>query len=173
VPAESTAARATELHQRLRTIKSTVAVAESLTGGLLAAALTDTPGASATMRGGLVVYATDLKASLAGVSSELLARRGAVDPEVAAGLAIGARERLGASFGIGVTGVAGPDQQDGRTVGTVYVAVAGPVGEPVVHELQLAGDRASIRHAAVDACLDALAAALTELESAPGRESGS
>ena len=83
--------------------------------------LTDTPGASATFRGGLTVYATDLKASLAGVSEDLLERKGAVDPEVAIELARGVRSRLGASWGVGVTGVAGPDPQDGRSVGTVFV----------------------------------------------------
>lgn len=117
---------ATRLHDQLRRRQQTVAVAESLTGGLVAATLTDTPGASATFRGGLVVYATDLKASLAGVSAELLERKGAVDPQVAIELARGVRSRLGATWGIGVTGVAGPEPQDGRPVGTVFVGVAGP-----------------------------------------------
>src|SRR5690606_39530601 len=98
----------------------TLAVAESLTGGLLAATLVDVPGASRAFRGGLVVYATDLKASLAGVPSDLLAERGAVDPDVAVALAAGARQRCGADWGLGTTGVAGPDPQDGVPVGTVY-----------------------------------------------------
>jgi nicotinamide-nucleotide amidase len=147
------------LHAALARTGATVATAESLTGGLLAAALTTTPGSSATMRGGLVVYATDLKASLAGVSAQLLAERGAVDPEVAAELAEGVRERLGATFGIGVTGVAGPDGQDGKPVGTVYVAVAGD-GVRVVRERQFSGDREAIRACAVEACLEALAEVL-------------
>lgn len=134
------------VHQQLRARHETVAVAESLTGGLVAAALTDTPGASATFRGGLTVYATDLKASLAGVSADLLERKGAVDPEVAIELARGVRTRLGASWGVGVTGVAGPDPQDGRAVGTVFLGVAGPreAGETVC-ELMLSGDRNMIR----------------------------
>ncbi|HEY8827173.1 MAG TPA: CinA family protein [Jatrophihabitantaceae bacterium] len=144
-----------DVHARLGERGATVAVAESLTGGLLCAALTDTPGASATMRGGLVVYATDLKAALAGVSEAMLAERGAVDPEVTLALAQGARARLGATFGVGVTGVAGPDPQDGKPVGTVFAAVAGPHGE-TVREHRLAGDRAEIRAAAVQVCLDLL-----------------
>lgn len=139
------------LHQQLREREQTVAVAESLTGGLLSAALTSTSGASLTFRGGLVVYATDLKASLAGVSPPLLERRGAVDPAVAAELARGVRQRLSATWGIGVTGVAGPQPQDGQPVGTVYLAVVGPrqAGE-TISELRLAGDRNRIRQQTVE-----------------------
>jgi nicotinamide-nucleotide amidase len=140
----------------LRSRGATVAVAESLTGGLLTAALTEPGGASSVLRGGLVVYATDLKATLAGVDRELLTARGAVDPEVARQLASGARDRLDATFGVGVTGVAGPDAQDGRPVGTVFAAVAGPEGV-VGREFRLAGSRTEIRAAAVAACLALLA----------------
>jgi len=104
----------------------TVATAESLTGGLLAAVLTEIPGSSAVVRGGLVVYATELKHQLAGVDADLLAIRGPVDAQVAAALADGARRRCGASVGIGLTGVAGPDPQDGVPVGTWFCAVSGP-----------------------------------------------
>src|SRR5262249_47562306 len=113
-----------QVHAALLDLRATVACAESLTGGLLAAALTETPGASSTMRGSLAVYATDLKATLAGVDPLLLAERGPVDPDVAVALAEGARRRLGATFGVGVTGVAGPDAQGDAHVGTVFVAVA-------------------------------------------------
>jgi nicotinamide-nucleotide amidase len=143
------------LQQRLVAAGATLAVAESLTGGLLSAALTETAGASAVMRGGLVVYATELKQTLAGVSGELLAERGAVDADVALGLARGVRTRLGATFGLGVTGVAGPDEQDGVAVGTVFVALAGPDGE-VVARRDLNGDRGEIRRSAVDAALELL-----------------
>ena len=145
------AERAARLHEQLRRAGQTVAVAESLTGGLVAAALTMTPGASATFRGGLTVYATELKAQLAGVPAELLARKGAVDPEVAIELARGVRRRLGSSWGVGVTGVAGPEPQDGRPVGTVFVGVAGPTdaGETVC-ELNLSGDRNTIRALTVE-----------------------
>lgn len=146
-----------ELHSRLRTLDATVAVAESLTGGLVTARLTETPGVSSTVRGGLVVYSTDLKTALAGVDETLLAERGAVDPQVALELARGARERLNASYGLGVTGVAGPEEQDGKPVGTVFAAVAGPLGERH-RELRADGDRAAIREAAVQLCLELLSA---------------
>ena len=143
----------------------TVAAAESLTAGLVCATLARVPGASAVLRGGLVVYATELKASLAGVSSELLAEHGAVHPEVAAQLAEGARDRCGATWGLGLTGVAGPSAQDGVAPGTVHVGLAGPgtrtphlsgarVAEPptrgeasfvTVRTLGLEGDRDLIR----------------------------
>ncbi|MFF4873869.1 CinA family protein [Streptomyces sp. SID5770] len=106
----------------------TLAVAESLTGGLVAAELTGVPGASASFRGSVTAYATALKHELLGVDEALLAERGAVDPEVASQMAAGVRARLGADWGIATTGVAGPDPQDGQPVGTVYVAVAGPAG---------------------------------------------
>jgi len=156
------------LHADLRELGATVAIAESVTGGLLTAALTATPGASLTVRGGLVVYATELKAALAGVPTRLLDERGAVDPDVALALARGARTRLGATYGLGVTGVAGPDPQDGKAVGTVFLALAGPADETVA-ERDFAGDRAAIRAAAVEAMLDILkrecATAITALRS--------
>jgi nicotinamide-nucleotide amidase len=135
---------------------ATVAVAESLTGGLLGAALTTTPGSSSTFRGGVVVYATDLKESLAGVPGPLLAAEGPVSAHVAAALAAGARDRLGATFGVGVTGVAGPDPQNGQAVGTVHIAVAGPA-EGEVRSLRLHGDRDQIRAGSVEAALGVLA----------------
>lgn len=110
----------------LRRAGLTVATAESLTGGLLGAALSSVPGSSAVLRGGLIVYATDLKHTLAGVPAELLAARGPVDPDVAVALAAGARKRCGADLGVGLTGVAGPDPQDGHPPGTWFVAVTGP-----------------------------------------------
>jgi nicotinamide-nucleotide amidase len=131
----------------------TIATAESLTAGMVAVAITDVPGASASYRGGLVTYATDLKATLAGVPDALLAARGAVDPDVAAAMAVGVRDRLSATWGLALTGVAGPDPQDGKPVGLVYVAVAG-AAKPAVTELQLSGDRAEIRAAARDHALD-------------------
>lgn len=134
----------------------TVATAESLTGGLVAATLTDLPGASSMFRGGFVVYATDLKNVLAGVPERLLAERGPVDPDVARALAEGARERCEATWGLATTGVAGPDPQDGKPVGLVFVAVAGPDGA-AVRELRLQGGRMQIRAATVEAVLDLLA----------------
>jgi nicotinamide-nucleotide amidase len=147
------------LLDRLVARGQTLAVAESLTGGLLAATIVDVPGASAAFRGGFVVYAADLKASLAGVPWPLLESHGPVDPSVAAALAAGARERCEADWGVATTGVAGPDSQGGQPVGRVYVAVAGP-GEPIVREFNLPGDRSAVRHGAVAAALDLLTMAL-------------
>lgn len=150
------------IHASLAARGATVAVAESLTAGLLTAALTETPGASRTVRGGLVVYATDLKIQLAGVPDSLLVAHGPVSAEVAVALADGARQRLDASYGLGLTGVAGPDPQGGQPVGTVYAALVGPVGPAgaQVRRLMLGGGRAAVRAGAVRAVLDLLADAL-------------
>ncbi|CAG6392961.1 nicotinamide-nucleotide amidohydrolase family protein [Streptomyces cocklensis] len=134
----------------------TLAVAESLTGGLLAAELTGVPGASRSFRGSVTAYATALKQELLGVDGLLLAERGAVDAQVAREMAGGVRRRLGADWGAATTGVAGPDPQDGQSVGTVFVAVAGPGGVDEVAALQLSGDRTAIRRASVAAVLDLL-----------------
>ena len=144
-----------DLVARLRGLGHTVATAESLTAGMVAAELTSVPGSSAVLRGGLIVYATDLKAQLAGVDRELLRRHGAVHPDVAAQLATGARKRCGATWGLGLTGVAGPDPQDGVAPGTVYVAVAGPPGVEV-RRLLLVGGRQDVRAGSVTAVLDLL-----------------
>ncbi|MQA07187.1 MAG: nicotinamide-nucleotide amidohydrolase family protein [Pseudonocardiaceae bacterium] len=140
---------------RLSARGQTVACAESLTGGLVCAALTAIPGSSAVVRGGLVVYATELKATLAGVDERLLAEHGAVHPEVAAALARGARQRCAADFGVGLTGVAGPDPQDGVPPGTVYLAVAAPHGLTST-TLRAPGDRHAVRSAALVGVLDLL-----------------
>jgi len=147
---------AADLVSRLTARGQTVAVAESLTGGLVAAALTDVAGASAVVRGGVLAYATDLKAQILGVDQGLLARVGAVDPDVAEQMATGVRSLMGATYGLATTGVAGPDQVDGKAVGTVYVAVAGP-GSATVRALCLSGDRGEIRTRSVLAVLALLA----------------
>jgi nicotinamide-nucleotide amidase len=144
----------------LRDRGQTLAVAESLTGGLLAATIVDVPGASDAFRGGLIVYATDLKVELAGVPPALLAAHGPVHADVAAALAGAARERCAADWGLATTGVAGPDPQDGISVGTVFVGLAGPRGQAAVQALRLDGDRAAIRAATVRAALALLDAAL-------------
>ena len=133
----------------------TVAVAESLTGGLLAAALVEIPGASVVFRGGIVAYATDLKASLLGVPHVLLDRYGPVHADVAAAMADGVRTRLGATFGLATTGVAGPDPADGQPVGTVHIAASWPGGVRP-QSLRLSGDRRSIRQQTVVTCLKQL-----------------
>ena len=135
----------------------TIAVAESLTGGMLVAELIATPGASAAVLGGVVAYDTRLKRTLLGVEADLLAEVGAVDPRVAEQMADRVRGVLAvdgkpADIGISTTGVAGPDPQDGKVVGTVYVGLA--MGERVFSiELNLAGSRAAIRSATVTEAL--------------------
>ena len=140
---------------RLTAAGQTVAVAESLTAGLVGAALTEVAGSSAVFRGGVQVYATDLKASLAGVPQDVLDEHGAVSARTAEALAQAVRGRLGATYGLALTGVAGPDPQEGHPPGTLHVAVAGPDGT-VSRSLRLPGDRARVRLLAVTAGLDLL-----------------
>ncbi|MEV7739602.1 CinA family protein [Streptomyces sp. NPDC088921] len=155
---------------QLLTVKGqTLAVAESLTGGLVAAEITAAPGASQAFRGSVTAYATELKHELLGVDSTLLSQRGAVDPQVASQMAAGVRKALGADWGIATTGVAGPEPQDGKPVGTVFVAVDGPsagasdaAGGGKVTALRLNGDRAEIR---MESVRSVLALLLEELAS--------
>lgn len=146
----------------------TLAVAESLTGGLVVSALVGVPGASRVLRGGVVAYMTDLKASLLGVDADLLAEEGAVHPDVAAGMAHGAAERLEATYAVATTGVAGPDPQDGHPVGEVWVAVSAPGlawqrGETVRRlDLDPALGRPGIRAASAAAALETLLEVLQE-----------
>jgi nicotinamide-nucleotide amidase len=140
----------------------TVAVAESLTGGRVAAALTAVPGASSVLRGSVTAYATDLKARLLGVDAALLDRVGAVDGEVARQMALGVRRVCGADVGIATTGVAGPSEQDGKPVGTVFVAVGGPDSDLfLVTPARFAGDRAGVQDAATRLALTSAVAHLT------------
>lgn len=148
----------------------TIAVAESLTGGALASALVDVPGASAVLRLGVVSYATEMKHRVLGVDAALLRDRGAVDPEVARQMASGVRGLAGiddspCSVGVATTGVAGPAPQDGHPVGEVWIglAVADARGEQVsAHGVQLQGDRDEIRAQSVAQALRILHAALVE-----------
>ncbi|MET7684137.1 CinA family protein [Streptomyces sp. NPDC005423] len=159
---------ATEVVRLLTVSGSTLAVAESLTGGLVAAEITSVPGASKAFRGSVTAYATELKHELLGVEAPLLAAHGAVHPQVAAQMAAGVRRALGADWGVATTGVAGPDPQDGQPVGTVFVAVAGPapagtgaVGGGKVASLRLNGGRAEIRKESVRSVLALLLEQLT------------
>lgn len=140
---------------------ATVATAESLTGGLVCATLVSVAGASDVVLGGIVAYASQAKIDLLGVDPALIAARGTVDAEVAAQLAIGARKRFGATYGLSTTGVAGPDPSEGKPVGTVHVAIAGPDGVSTT-ELHLDGDRDTIRTGTVDALLSQVVATLRE-----------
>ncbi|KUI17654.1 competence protein [Mycobacterium lehmannii] len=138
----------------------TVATAESLTAGLLAATLAGVPGASAVLRGGLVTYVEDTKISLAGVTRQMLDEVGPVAAPTARALAVGARMRCEATWGVGLTGVAGPELHGGHPVGTVFLGIAGPVETDVV-ELRLDGSRWEIRLAAVREAVVRLRSALT------------
>jgi nicotinamide-nucleotide amidase len=149
------------LHRALLARGETVAAAESLTAGLFCATLATVPGASATLRGGVIVYATELKNVLAGVPGDLLAAHGPVSPETALALADGVRDRCASSWGVGLTGVAGPDPVDGHRPGRVYVGIAGADGTDVVR-LDLPGDRAAVRTGAVGAAMRELLARLGE-----------
>ena len=159
-------AAAADLVTRLTAAGQTVAVAESLTGGLVSAALTEVPGASVVVRGGVLAYATDLKAAVLGVDEGLLAQVGPVDADVAGQMADGVRLLMGATYGLATTGVAGPDEVDGKPAGTVYVAVAGP-GSARVKALRLTGGRGEVRAQSVLAVLILLA---EELDGQIGEE---
>lgn len=139
----------------------TVAVAESLTGGQVCDALVAVPGASRTLRGGIVAYATEVKRTVLGVDGDLLALVGPVHAAVARQMASGVARVLGASLGLATTGVAGPGPQDGLAAGTVVVAAVLGDGRYVVHEHHCEGDRGAVRAAAASA---ALAAALELLD---------
>ncbi|MDP3950746.1 CinA family protein [Microbacterium sp.] len=141
-------------------------VAESLTGGALAAEIVSVPGASATLLGGVVAYATPVKESLLGVDAALLDEHGPVHAMIAEQMARGVRTAVAisgrpADVGLSTTGVAGPDSPDGQPVGTVYIGVATP-SEVRAHAFMFAGDRASIRAQAVDAAIEALLKAMRE-----------
>lgn len=136
----------------LTAVGQSVACAESLTAGLVSATLADVPGASAVLRGAMVVYAPDLKVSLLGLSAELINRVGTVHRDVAIELAAAVRDRLGATWGLSTTGVAGPGPAEGKPAGTVHVAVCGPSGT-VARELRLSGGRAQVRGQSVAAVL--------------------
>lgn len=162
------------LIDELRSRSQTISFCESLTAGLASATLASVPGASDVLRGGLVTYATDLKATLAGVDPQLIERFGVVSPAVAREMARGCRAACGSDWAVSLTGVAGPDRQDGHEVGEVWIGVSGPrwtasssaaelvpaplgryalvPGEPEPVRL-LTGDRAEIRERAVEAAL--------------------
>lgn len=135
----------------------TIAVAESCTGGLLAARLTDRPGSSAYVLGGVVAYANAAKTALADVDPALIERCGAVSAEVADALADGALARFGADVGVGVTGVAGPDGgTPEKPVGRVHVAVAMREGARIARRLDLPGSRPDVRDRATTVALHLL-----------------
>jgi nicotinamide-nucleotide amidase len=146
---------ADDLLALLRTEGATLATAESLTGGRLAAAITAVPGASASYVGGVVAYATRVKQELLGVPDAVVAEHGVVSAPCATAMAEGVRTALGATWALSTTGVAGPEEQEGHPVGTVFVGVAGPDGARALR-LSLAGDRAEVQDRTVAGALATL-----------------
>ena len=143
--------KAEQVLAHLRARGMTLATAESCTGGLIGAMLTDVPGASAVYRGGIISYVNEIKHALLGVEQETLDACTAVSRETAHEMARGARERCGADCAVSVTGLAGPDGDGtGRPIGLVYIAVDS-AGFSFCRELHLTGDRARIREQAADA----------------------
>lgn len=129
-----------------------LAVAESLTGGQVAASLVAVPGASRVLVGGVVAYATRIKAEVLGVDAQRLERTGPVDAVIAIQMAEGAARIMGAEVGLATTGVAGPGPADGHEAGQVHIAVVTPCAS-AHRELRLAGDRDRVRQGAVEAVL--------------------
>lgn len=136
----------------------TVATAESCTGGLVLHLLTEVPGSSAYVRGGIVAYADEVKRDLLGVTADVLAAHGAVSAQVAVAMAEGARDRLRTQLGVGVTGIAGPNGgSEAKPVGLVYVAVAGP-GSTTVRRFLWPGDRSENKRDSARAAIEMLLA---------------
>jgi nicotinamide-nucleotide amidase len=167
VPSSPSSPQAALALDMLAARHETLATAESLTGGMVAALLTGVPGASRSFRGGVVSYATELKESLLGVPAEVVAEHGVVSGPCAARMAEGVRRLAGATYAVATTGVAGPDLQEGKPAGLVFVAVAGPEGT-TVRELQLSGDRPAVRQGASRGALDALVEVLSREETPLG-----
>ena len=141
-----------EILETLATERHTLATAESLTGGLLASSVAAVPGASHSFLGGVVCYSTAVKQDLLGVSDDVVAEHGVVSQACAAAMADGVRALLHATWGVATTGVAGPDAQEDKPVGTVWIAVSGP-GGVTTRGVSLTGDRGAIRERA---CVEAM-----------------
>lgn len=143
------------LVQTLKTQQKTVSVAESLTGGMAAAAIVDCPGASEIFEGGVVTYSLQAKRDVLGVSAETLDQEGMVSQACAKEMAERCRQLFQTDYALSFTGVAGPDQMEGQDVGTVFIGLAGPA-DCQVHRLHLSGQRENIRRSAVHAACLAL-----------------
>jgi PncC family amidohydrolase len=154
-----TASMASTLIATLQVRGETVATAESLTGGLLAAFVTGVAGASAVYTGGVVTYATEVKQDLLNVPDDIVRTDGVVSARCAEAMASGARDLIGTTYALSTTGVAGPEPQEGKPVGTVYVGLAGPDWTRSL-ALDLDGDRAEIREATCAAAISELLSAL-------------
>lgn len=154
---------AAQVHDLLRSRGAMVATAESLTGGQLAVLLTTAPGSSESYLGGVVSYATEVKTDVLGVPRTIVESDGVVSAACARAMAEGVRRITGATYAMSTTGVAGPDPQEDKPPGTVYVAVAGPAGVTAL-SLELSGDRETIQRRTCGEALSALAEVLREEE---------
>ena len=157
-PDPEVSALAEQAGERLRRLGRWLAVAESCTGGLLGAALTNVPGSSAYFLGGVISYADRVKIEQLAVPEETLRRYGAVSEQTAAAMAVGVRQLLDADLGISITGVAGPDAEGSKPVGLTYIGVA--AGSISTYHYQWAGDRWDNRRRSVVAALELLVQAL-------------
>jgi nicotinamide-nucleotide amidase len=151
-------ARAQQVGERLRQLGRSVAVAESCTGGLLGAALTDVPGSSDYFLGGVIAYADRVKVDQLAVPPSVLRTHGAVSLQTAAAMASGVRQLLRADIGVSITGVAGPGQEEGKPAGLTFIGLAAP--QPITQRFDWAGDRWANRRQSVLAALELLARAL-------------
>jgi nicotinamide-nucleotide amidase len=155
-----------QVFELLRAASETIAVAESCTGGLVCARLTERPGSSEVFRGGLVVYSNEAKIALAGVDPALIADHGAVSQEVAEALADGARARLDADVGVGVTGIAGPGgTSPGKPVGLVWLSVSHRDGRRLTRSVNLPGGRTDVRDRSTTVALHLIRRLLTTTRS--------
>lgn len=141
----------------LRKSKESLAVAESLTGGLLGGAITAVAGASDVFLGGVIAYQPHVKSEALAISPELISAHGVVSREVALAMAYGVKEKLGSDWAIATTGVAGPGPSGGVPAGRVWIAIVGPgrAGTPFAQELDVSGGRAQIRSATIARALGA------------------
>jgi nicotinamide-nucleotide amidase len=151
-------ARAQQVGERLRQLGRSVAVAESCTGGLLGAALTDVPGSSNYFLGGVITYADRVKVDQLAVPPSVLRTHGAVSAQTAAAMASGVRQLLRADIGVSITGVAGPGQEEGKPAGLTFIGLAAP--QPITQRFDWTGDRWANRRQSVLAALELLARAL-------------
>jgi nicotinamide-nucleotide amidase len=155
-----------QVFELLRAASETIAVAESCTGGLVCARLTERPGSSEVFRGGLVVYSNEAKIALAGVDPALIADHGAVSQEVAEALADGARARLDADVGVGVTGIAGPGgASPGKPVGLVWLSLSHRDGRRLTRSVNLPGGRTDVRDRSTTVALHLIRRLLTTTRS--------
>src|ERR1700731_5363822 len=147
-------ALAQQVGERLVMLRKSIAVAESCTGGLLGAALTDVPGSSAYFLGGVISYADHVKVDQLGIPEATLRQYGAVSEQVAAAMAAGVRRLLHADIGVSVTGVAGPDAEGSKPVGLTFIGITAPAS--TTHRFQWTGDRWDNRRRSVIAALELL-----------------